>query len=233
MRAKMFGILGCLLMLIAAGSAQAALIDTFDLTDHWVDKTTTHAEGVTNLVTPEAIGDYRKLDMVSVTGPGNAKLQADGPYTLLALSNDLFTSSNSTVTWDGDAVGSGLGGVDLTDLGLSTYLSIEISGLYLGGLDIKFWITDNTLGTASVTMSPTGTGIYQLPFSSFTDYQLGIFQSVDKIVMELQTVQPDADLGLDFVYTSGAIPEPSTIILLGLGGLGMLGYVWRSRRKNS
>ena len=41
----------------------------------------------------------------------------------------------------------------------------------------------------------------------------------------------NADQDLQEINTASAIPEPSTILLLGTGLLGLLGYGWRQRKR--
>jgi hypothetical protein len=227
-------------MLMAAGSFQALIIDTFNDTEQAIS-------GVGGAVPPvisstvaatEAVGGFRTLELVEVLGPGGTLssslvVDAGGVTDFLSYSNDSSTSSDAHVIWD--ANGTGLGGVDLTDGGLSSYLSLEILDIDFGGIDMEFDITDTSANTASIMIDDAAIGIHQVVFSDFTNFGGTDFEMIDSITLHLHGAQAK-DLDLDFVFTSGEItpiPEPSTIILLGLGGLGMLGYAWRSRRKNS
>ena len=217
-------------MLMATGSVHALSIDTFDDPFQIVTKA---APGPSVVGTAEAVGGFREMEMLSVAGPLGATLAAD-VVDKLSLSNDALTGSVSAVTWN--ASGAGLGGVDLTDVGLSTFMSMEIISIDVGLIDIFMIVIDTGGDVATKLISGAGVGIFQTLFSDFTNFAATEFDSVDEIRMEF-TAGEASDLVLDFVFSSGfippppPIPEPSSLILLGMGVLGILGYGWKRRQK--
>jgi hypothetical protein len=246
MRAKVFRItqicslLSCILILMAAGSAHALfIIDTFDDTNQLVN---TFVSGPLTLptATGEAVGNYRTMEMVSVNpSSGYSSLEADYTVTpdTLAFSNNDGVLGTARITWDANSVG--LGGVDLTESGANSYLSIDVNTIDQGSVDLVFDITGTgAYGTATTTINNAAVGTFQVPFTSFTGYSNDIFANADNIVFTVSTNNAGSDLNLDFVYTSGyipppAVPEPSTLFLFGLGGFGILGYIWQRGRKKA
>lgn len=223
---QIYSLLGCFLLLMVVGSAQAFLIDSFNDTFQIVLKA---APGPVTSATAagEAVGDFRTMEMLSVAGPLGATLAAH-IGDALSLSNDALTSSMSIVIWD--ASGAGLGGVDLTDVGTSSFVILDILSIDIGGVDIEMTITDTGGDVATKLISGAGAGVFEVLFADFVNFTATDFTSVDAITMKL-TADEASDLVLDFVATSGAIPEPSSLVLLGMGILGVVGYGWRRRKK--
>jgi hypothetical protein len=88
------------------------------------------------------------------------------------------------------------------------YLPTEVIVL-AGGVEKDMLITDGPIGVTQVTLSDL----------DLTGNSVSIY-----------LVNPREWLMLSEVQFSGStIPEPSTLILLGVGALGLLGYVWRRR----
>jgi hypothetical protein len=235
MRGKLFlaavAVVASLLMGVGSGHA-IVIIDNFDFTTQHVDKA---APGPDTAATAagEAIGDFRTIELTSVVGALSASLDTNpGGVQLLALSNDVGVSSEALVTWD--AGGAGLGGVDLTQGGASPFLSLDIVSIDQGNVDLLITITDvAAAGGDSATWSAIGlgVGVKQRQLALFTNAINVDFTQVDKITLEI-TADVASDLSLDSIFTSGQIPEPSTVVLLGIGILGVLGVSYR-RRKNS
>ena len=226
--AQIVGILGCLIVLMSAGSAQALLIDSFDDTYHYVSATRVTAPqsnfgpavvggGV------EIIGDYRfiSLDTVAASSdPPRASMFTDSPGNkTLSYSNDDGVSSTARVVWD--ANGAGLGSADLTDGDTSTHLTLDIIDIDFGYVNIQFAVTDASNNTSSIDITDASIGITQVAFADFTG--IANFHLVKSIEMTLQG-EPARDLRLDTVYTSTLIPEPATITLLSMAGVGLLGF---------
>jgi hypothetical protein len=90
---------------------------------------------------------------------------------------------------------------------------------------------DGILGTATLTTTnlANGNGVYEQTLSGLalsSDYnRLG----VSRLFMEGYTSNA-VDYNIDNVMLSQAVPEPSTLVLLGTSTLSLLAYVWRRRR---
>jgi hypothetical protein len=248
MRAKVFReisvswFLCCLLILISAGGVQAFVIDTFDDTTQSVyvfDPLPPQLGPDTQATaTGEAVGDYRTMAIESYTG-SNLTFTADSGGTANDLNLSIGASSTGTVSITWDANGNGLGGVDMTEGGISSYITFEVITADFAGsvLTYKVWDTDGNSGERSSTALQAGT-TYQIPYSHFIDVD---FTLVDKIVMTINGADSN-DLIIDFVegtdYIPGseippapAIPEPGSLILLGLGGIGLFTFAWIRKKK--
>lgn len=162
---------------------------------------------------------------------GNAGLQADLDFgTRMSLgdgwyshSNDLSTWSKGTLTYNGG--GSGLG-LDLTS---GTKFSVDASFDHVGNEKqsvLSIIINDGT-HTATVAKSWTtyesiGLTTEEFLFSAFTTVNPHIdLSSIDSIALYLETDNA-GDYSVRNFSTDATVPEPATIVLLGLGCLVLL-----------
>lgn len=219
--------------LIMTGSVKAITIDSFDITSHSVTASSGSTFPVSNTIAAsEAIGGFRKLEILGVTGSSNATLEViTGGLGLLALSNSFGTSSTARVTWD--ANGSGLGGMDLTGLGAFDSIGLDLFSIDQGSVSLTVSIFE-TAGVggdfASLLLPSAVVGQNVFKFDTFTNFANVSFNLVDKITLGI-VAGTASDLGLDFFETleNPVIPEPATIGLLGIGLAG-LGSVYLRRR---
>ncbi len=203
----------------ALGSAEAFVIDTFDVTSQSVA-----ADGSDTTAAPEAVGGFRTIE-ITKAGPLGATASVLIPPGIYSHSADALTAATSVITWD--ANGAGLGGVDLTDGLLNPEFVLELLSIDLG-VSVSIGVTD-TFGGSDTQVVPglSGTpGTYTLSFSAFTGVD---FTSIDSISLTVNG--PEAtDLTLDLLQTQGttpppppSVPEPGVLLLLGSGLIGLFG----------
>jgi len=158
----------------------------------------------TNIFEPS----FLHYDQSTTTGPGNA----DGAFSL---------------TYDGlgtnfAALGSAFE-LSLLSLSSDVNLTIEVTG------------AGNVVGTLTDLINPANAQTLDYLFTSFTNP--GVFTNVQSIKFTFDQVAAtgEASLTLDEIGVVGvggnAVPEPSSIALLGLGIIGLAGRQLRRRKQ--
>jgi hypothetical protein len=108
-----------------------------------------------------------------------------------------------------------------------------------GNVTIQGGFAVNASATAlTVTMpAPPGMGEFVIQTSG-GDAPL-LYYSVDMGLADFLAINPPASLGFETLSTTGgtftvgtaaAVPEPSSLVLMGIAGITGLGYAWRRRR---
>ncbi len=220
-------------MLFVTGSARAVVIDPFDTT--FQSQTGVGSTGP--VAASEALGGFRTLTINSKSGPLDPVLAVLGlasPFDLLTLSNPTLTSSVAEVTWDGGGLGSM--DEDLT-LSFADAILLDFVSLDIGNVDFTVEITDtaaNGADTATKSIMNAALGINVFAFNTFTNFAAVDFSSVQQIKLIIDSgAESDLSLRLFATREETVVPEPSTIILLGIGlaGLGG-GYVGKRLSKS-
>ena len=147
----------------------------------------------------------------------------------MAHSNGVGTSSDAIVIWDDN--GAGLGGVDVLEgfLVSERFLSLEIVSVDVGLVDLRVSFFDVFANVAFTDIISPGPGIFQRKLDTFTGAGAIDYTMIDKVTLEI-FADTESDLSIDSVFVAGQIPEPSTVVLLGIGILGVLGVGYRRRR---
>jgi hypothetical protein len=57
-------------------------------------------------------------------------------------------------------------------------------------------------------------------------------QAGDTITLAVSAVNEQDFVGLDFTINASSVPEPASVVLIGLGSIGMLGYTWARGRRH-
>lgn len=232
----LFTLTAGLLLAAAANPASAMLIDNFNYGDGYV--TATVADNSTHVTDtagsyPDIVGGYRELQLpnsVDIEGIGSATMAANRSNSgALTFSLDAMTKGSGILTWDKN--GDGLGGVDMTDGGLSSFVSFDILFIDQGEINLSVFVTDSNGETGKYVLSGAGVGTHQFDFLSFSNSGTLDFTSIDSISLDIIALDNASDLVLDQIFTGGSISVPApqaTLALLGLG-LILIGFGVRRR----
>jgi hypothetical protein len=209
------------------------IIDTFDTTTQTITRT---AVGTTtaNAAAPEAIGGQRDLALtVTTMADSNHTLSTNAAASGVAKYFETNGNGFFAFTWDGDSDPdvldpTGLGGMDLTQGGVNTGILVRLTSDLETDLTFEIYTNANDFSTLTLPI-PAGIVAYQdffFDFASFTPTNAGAnFASVGAIVLRNSVSVFGNDVGIDLV---AAVPEPHSVLLLAIGGLGLV-LGWRRR----
>ena len=212
--------------------SRAFRIDGFSAGGDTVNVTGVGTDGpstVAGLDPNAVIGGSRTmfLEVIASVFSQNSEFSVDAAQQILILNNGSGNRGTGVVTWDANT--SGLGGEDLTDNGASDRIAIHVLSSDLN-TEIMVGITDTDGDSASnLTTLATMMGIASLKFDDFVENGGGTtdFDSVDVIQLTVARSPATAqDVTVRLIESSGGVPEPATMSLLGLG---VIGFVRRRR----
>ena len=225
-----FLILAVGILLVPVATSSAVVIDTFD------DGTDTVVKpgllGPSNTATAEALGGSRTLAIIDAASVNGTTLSADDPNTQDSLDHGQGPggAGASMVTWD--ANGAGLGGIDLTELGSSDGVSLDVLAIDVGAVTLTLTINDTGVGSSSLVLGGLVEGVQGFFFDDFTGD--ADFTDVDSIVLRIDA-NANSDLRIDIIESTrvpnGTAPEPSSIALAICGLLGLA--MGRRRRRRA
>ncbi len=256
---QMFSMLSGVIMLFAAGQANALNIDTFDTSQPALVVTTSGSAlfssepgggGATDI-----IGGERDMLVFCASGCSGLTTRIFGevsgidPNSVFRHSQDQGVVGSTVLSWDGDDGNAflldpiGLGGVDLTDGGSEIgfqYTLIEDDVPVK--LSFKVW-TDSFNASEFVFthLGSIANQDFSFAYAGFTPV-VGTgadFTSVGAIRLTVESLGTSLDFSLDFLGTidecaseciPNEVPEPGTWLLFGTGLLGIVGYGWRRNK---
>jgi hypothetical protein len=204
-----------MVVLIGAGNAYATLIDSFD-TDQYLYTTGTGLISSTDTSGSDYIGSarYMELDVTSNPSSRGATLESTGGELFLDTGSGVETES--LIRWDDN--GGGLG-ADLTDGGIDDRFVISIIEVD-SSITLGMTITDDLGNTAIYSTTGASAGDLEFLYANFTGDTVD-WENIDSIEFWF-TGPSSADMTLDFVETGSGIPEPSTMLLLSAGLIGLV-----------
>ncbi|WP_166832005.1 PEP-CTERM sorting domain-containing protein [Thalassoroseus pseudoceratinae] len=225
-----------------AAEAQATVdIDVFDQTSQFVaDPTpTTSSESVAL----EAIGGHRFLEVTRTTGTGtvtgfaNPLAGSDGEFNFSAQAGTtgMFTLNYNGSFADDNATNATIttNNYDLLEGGANTGFLFQALAQF--GLKLAVTIyNDGTAYTAMKTIPSSTATTLQNYFLPFSDFGVGAdFANVDAIRIVGTNTDDGSNFRLNFSAAANPVPEPGSMTLFALGGLGLLGYGARRKRAQS
>jgi len=227
------------LCIVTVAPAQAFLIDNFATTQS-VSRTGVGSNGA-GIATAGAVGGTRYTEATVTSGAGTLDLSSNTPIpSAFSHSQGSGVTGSSLLQWDGDTNSTldfGLGGVDLTDMGISTGIVIRlISTDFPVNITLTVYENASDFSSRTVTLPALAMNIdFFVDFASFIATGAGAdFTSVEAITLTMNDTPPtfaNADLTIDFIE-SAPPPNVSEAGTLALFGLGLIG-VAVARRRNA
>jgi hypothetical protein len=159
------------------------------------------------------LGGYRDVTVTqTVTSPNenvSVKIIPLGAEHQLSVANDPNVNSKVTLVYDGG------GAMDVALDGDQVTLDVLSHDL---GLTCNMTFTDTSANTASVLTPIPGTGAisFSIPFTSFAGVD---FNHIALAKFEFTGTTNSVDFVIDSLGTSTSVPEPASLLLLGVAGL--------------
>lgn len=218
-----------LTLALAAGSANAVVIDSFTGNLEIEANDGNGNAALAQLTTAQAIGGFRKL-MVMNSG-GESGLNSDSMLVpnQLSFSNDDGVVGVGMAIWDGPATGGsvdidGLGGENLMPLG-EDRINVGVTRSDLDvTLRLNIWDMEGDTDFVETTLGATNTlALVSFEFADFTNVD---FDNIGALKLTLSG--PEAvDARIDFIVTT-PVPAALPMALTGIAALGFIG--WRRRK---
>ena len=218
-----FCCLAAIALVVPSVQASVVIVDDFD--DGKVDLTANSGTTSASLIdqpTTSAVGGFRDTTVTWVSGALDVSAKRNPAPGEMAFSSERGVVGLFNLVYDGD--GSGLSGLDITDGGSNVFLFLDIVFDDLGG-EILVTLEDNSATSFSLSKSLTpGPELVAFKLSDFIGVDLAALESISVDVIGVEA----GDYAIDSIYAG--VPEPSTIAIWSLFGVGMAVYVRRQRK---
>lgn len=212
---KIRSLFSCLAMmaLFYTGQANADLIiDDFSAGN---DLVVTNAGSVSQTTVSALILGNSRFDVLNVAAADTGATGSSADYAfdgIFRVSQDVDVGLTGTLTYDG------LNDTDLSQGGANNQLTFDFRS------DISVALTDNftatvTSGANSFTVPvviPASSGVTNVAFSDFTGVD---FSQVDEIQLAMDftnDIGAGRDIEMNFVSATTAVPEPTSLAILGI-----------------
>ena len=228
-------LIGIAVVGMCTGIVSAKNLDTFDVGPFFLPVNggpNPNSVSQSPLPTTDVLGGQRDTTLTRNEAQGNCSASVTTGIDTLEWSNGTGVTSMLEVEY-GVA---GPMGEDLTaDGGMAFWFIASTDGLNHPmdiSLEVTSGINEGTPVTATVTEANFATvnesafTPVSMPFASFGAVNMG---DVDYVKMTLSSQTTAVDGNIDLFTTTNPVPEPMTMSLLGLAGMGLIGYI-RKRR---
>ena len=221
-----------------AGIVFASVANASFIIDPFADTQTLTTSNSSN-VAGSVIGGNRYASINRTSGTLADSLNVNTPTVgVLDLSMAAGDSSDMRLLYDGTSNNTGvsafaLSGIDFTQLGTMSLIRISLESDHTNSVTMKVYTDASNFSTATVNYINDGAfHDYDTDFASFVATGAGAdFSNVKAFEVTISGV-PQQDLQMDSITTeANSTPEPSTMLLLG-GGLVGLGVFSRRRRSS-